>query len=47
MFLNLKKMFFTFRGPIKYLESAPPELGWSGEGKQFFKSSLIKIDQQF
>ena len=27
-------MLFTFRGPIKYFQSAPPELGWSGDGKQ-------------
>ena len=33
MFLN-SKIFFTFRGPIKYFESAPPELGRSGDGKQ-------------
>ena len=25
--------FFAFRGPIKYFESAPPELGRSGDGK--------------
>ena len=25
---------FPFRGPIKYFESAPPELGQSGDDKQ-------------
>ena len=29
------------KGSMKYLESTHPELDWSGEGKQFFKSSLI------
>lgn len=33
--------FFVFRGPVKYFESAPPELGRLGDSKQFFKSSLI------
>ena len=29
-------------GPIKYFESAPPDLGRSGDkNEQFFKSSLI------
>ena len=35
----LKKCFltqknFAFRGPVKYFESAPPELGRSGDGKR-------------
>ena len=33
MFFNSEKMF-AFRGPIKYSESAPPDLGRSGDGKQ-------------
>ena len=33
---------FAFMGPIKYFESAPPDLGWLGDkNEQFFKSSLI------
>ena len=42
MFLN-SKTIFAFKGPIKYFESTPPELGRLVEGKQtiFFKSSLI------
>ena len=36
---NSKKKI-AFRDPIKYFESAPPELGWSGDNKQFFKFSL-------
>ena len=33
MFFNSEKVF-AFRGPIKYFESAPPELHQSGDGKQ-------------
>ena len=41
MFFKSKKVF-AFRDPIKYFESAPSELGQSGDGKQtIFKSSLI------
>ena len=41
MFLNSKKVF-TSRDPIKYFESAPSELGRSGDGKRkILKSSLI------
>ena len=41
MFFYSKKVF-VFRGPIKYFESAPSELGRSGDGKRtIFKSSLI------
>ena len=41
MFLNSKKVF-AFKDPIKYFESAPSELGRSGDGKRkIFKSSLI------
>ena len=32
MFFNSEKVF-AFRGPIKYFESAPPELHQSGDGK--------------
>ena len=32
MFFNSKKI--AFRGSIKYFESAPPELGQSGDGKR-------------
>ena len=38
-FLTL--FFLAFKAPIKYFESAPPELGRSGYGKRtIFKSSL-------
>ena len=33
MFRNLKKKI-VFRAPTKYFESAPPELGRSGDGKR-------------
>ena len=48
MFFNAKKKKkkFAFRGPIKYFELAPPELGQLGDSKQFFKSSLIKFPVQ-
>ena len=31
---NSKNLVFAFRGPIKYFESASPELGRPGDGKQ-------------
>ena len=46
MFFNSGKLF-PFRGPIKYFESALPELGRSGDGKQFFKSSLKRLFDLF
>ena len=33
MFFN-SNFFFAFRGSIKYFESAPPELGRSGDSKR-------------
>ena len=33
MFFNSENIF-AFRGPIKFFESAPPELGRSDDGKQ-------------
>ena len=33
MFFNSEKCF-AFRGPIKYFEPAPLELGWSDNSKQ-------------
>ena len=33
MFIRSKKMF-DFRGSRKFFESAPPELGQSGDGKR-------------
>ena len=33
MFFDSKKIFFCFRGPIKYFDLTPPELGWLDGGK--------------
>ena len=33
-FFTQKDLFFPFRSPIKYFQSAPPELSRSGDGKQ-------------
>ena len=33
-FLTQKKEMFAFRGPVKYFEFAPVELGRSGDGKR-------------
>ena len=37
--------FFAFRGSIKYFESAPPELGRSGDSKRtiFFLSQAFTV----
>ena len=35
--------FFAFRGPIKYFELAPPELGRSGDGKLHLNILHYKI----
>ena len=32
--LNAKIKKIAFRGPVKYFESAPPELSRSGDGKR-------------
>ena len=33
MFFNSKKIIFAFRGPIKYFELVPAELGQLGDTK--------------
>ena len=36
-----KKKIFAFRGPVKYFESAPPELGrWVTANEQFSSPAL-------
>ena len=43
MFFNSKKKI-AFKCLTKYFESAPPELGQSGDNKQFFKSRITFLN---